>query len=105
MTTVYESPVDRQDDIEKVVQCLGALVNLQFDFPNERLDDDHVPREVQDGLEKLQQAKCSLIVDGAAILWDYAKDKGLADDVAKVVEEDRLPSRWSVNGSFVGDLI
>ena len=105
MTAIYESPLDRQDDIDAVVQCLATLVNLQFEFPTGGLDDVRVPQEVQDGLEKLQQILIALLCDGSAILWEYAKAKGLAEDIAKIVEEDRLPAEWSVNDSFVGEPI
>jgi hypothetical protein len=39
MTTLYESPTHRQDDIDCVVQCLGEIVDLQCGFPDGSLDD------------------------------------------------------------------
>ena len=57
MTSMYESPTDRQDSIDNVVECFGDIAELAWKFPiSSLIDDEHLPREVKDELEKLAHA-------------------------------------------------
>ena len=89
-----------------MIRCLSQIDEIQFDFPDEFLDDRHAPQEVQDGLEKLQQITWSLVYDGPKILWEYAKARGLAEDIATMYEKGRCPfHRSGEPGSYVGETI
>jgi hypothetical protein len=110
MTTLYESPTHRQDDIDCVVQGLGAIVDLQCGFPDGSLDDGAgqwttaVLQEIRDGLKKLTEATCAVLFDGAETLWEYAKARGLADDIAAMSVRDFPNHYWDEN-THVAQLI
>jgi hypothetical protein len=105
MTTIYESPTERQDDIDNVARCLGMIVDINCDFPDEHLDYSHFPQKVQDDLEELLRVTGWLVYEGAATLWEYAKIRGLADDIATMAEAGRLPCRnWGATHVYVREL-
>ena len=105
MTTLYESPIDREADIEALAHCLGTIIDLQCDFPNEQLDDSRLPQEIQNGLEELQRVTSWLVYQGAEALWEYAKARGLADDIATMAEAGKLPCHnWGETNTHVREL-
>jgi hypothetical protein len=85
---MYESPTDRPDSIDNVVECFGDIAELAGKFPIRSLvEDEHLPQEVKDDLEKLAQAAAVMVVEGPDILWAFAKVRGLADDVRAILDE------------------
>jgi hypothetical protein len=103
MTTLYKAPCERQEDIDWLIECFGTLVSLQLGFPCGALESE-VPPEVQVLMEKVQQDVRALLVSAPAALWEYAKARGLAEEVAKAIEENQLPNTngWSVDDTWVG---
>ena len=87
MTTDYRPPIDRDEDVDNVVECIGDLAELEWKFPIGSLIDNNLPQEVRAGLEKLQQAVGMLVLDGPGILWAFAKVMGITDQVGQRLEK------------------
>lgn len=87
MTTMNESDPDRERIVGDAVECLGDIEQLQWKFPiTSLMDHEHIPQEVQDGLDRLAEAAAVMRHEGPAILWAFAEATGLADDVRALVE-------------------
>jgi len=84
---MYETPTDRQHSIDNIVECFGDIAELAWKFPIDSLmDDGHLPQEIENDLEKLAHAAAVLVNEGPDILWAFAKARGLADDVAAILD-------------------
>jgi hypothetical protein len=105
MTSIYESHIDRDEDVDNVVECIEDLAELEWKFPIDTIMDSaqNLPQEVRDGLEKLQQAVGMLVSDGPNILWAFAKAMDITDKVGQRLEE--LPYDDSDRSPLVRDLI
>ncbi len=94
--------------MDNVVECIGDLAELQWNFPIGALLDSAqgLPQEVIDGLEKLQQAVGMLVSDGPDILWAFAKAMEITDKVGQRLEKTPYadPDRMAY-GPLVRDLI
>jgi hypothetical protein len=87
MTSTYETPTDRQDSIDNVVECLGDIAQLAWKFPiSSLMDDEHLPQEIEDDLEELARAAAVLVNEGPDILWAFAKAREIDDDVAAILD-------------------
>ena len=105
MTSIYESHIDRDEDVDNVVECIEDLAELEWKFPIGTIMDSaqNLPQEVRDGLEKLQQAVGMLVFDGPDILWAFAKAMEITDKVGQRLE--KLPYVDSDRSPLVRDLI
>ena len=45
--------IDRDEDVDNVVECVGNMAELEWKFPIGSLIDNNLPQEVRAGLEKL----------------------------------------------------
>ena len=71
--------IDRDEHVDKVVECIGDLVELEWKFPIGSIIDNNLPQEVRDGLEKLQAAVGMLVFEGPGILWAFVKAMGITE--------------------------
>ena len=109
MTSIYESHIDRDEDVDNVVECIEDLAELEWKFPIGTIMDSaqNLPQEVRDGLEKLQQAVGMLVSDGPDLLWAFAKAMGITDKVGPRLEQTRYATDdpRCAYGPLVSDLI
>lgn len=113
MTTNYKPPTDREIDLHTVAHVLGVMADLQGvywdardieEFPE--MDPTRLPQEIQDGLDKLNKVADLLVYKGAKMLWEYAKDRGLTDDITAMGEAGKLPCRtWDRLYTVVQEMI
>jgi hypothetical protein len=108
MTTDYTPPIDRDEDVDNVVECIEDLAELEWKFPvGAIMDSADLPQEVRDGLKKLNEVAGFLCYEAPGLLWEFVKAKGIADEVGARLERTPYATTdpRSAYGPLVRDLI
>ena len=106
---LIKPPVDRNENVDNVVECIEDLAELEWKFPIGTIMDSaqHLSQDVQDGLEKLNAAVCVMCNEGPDILWAFVRAMGIADQVGPRLEEMLYATTYpdSAYGPLVSDLV